>query len=127
MRIRRAKQLGLAIRGEHADHAAHRVADEDHVLADRARDRRRARPRVAVERRVALGVVRREIRLARAHVVEEHDAVVVLEGGRDEPPHVLIAAEAVREEHGLRAVAEHVHVVAGPDCSIHRRHRKCGE
>jgi hypothetical protein len=25
------KAIGLAIRGQHADHAAHRVSDEDHV------------------------------------------------------------------------------------------------
>ena len=36
-------------------------------------------------------------------MVEEDDPVVVLEGGGDEPPHVLVAAEAVGEDHGLAA------------------------
>ena len=78
-----------------------RVADVEHVL------------RVAVERRVALGVVRREVGLARADVVEQDDPVVVLERGRDEAPHVLVAAEAVGEQHRLRAARRNADVVAG--------------
>ena len=76
--------------------------------------------RVAVERRVALGIVRGEIGLARADVVEQDDPVVVLERGRDEAPHVLVAAEAVREEHGLGAAAEDLHVVAVQNRCIDR-------
>jgi hypothetical protein len=37
-----------------------------------------------------------------ADVIEENDPVVVRERGPDVSPHGLIAAEAVREEHGLR-------------------------
>ena len=39
-------------------------------------------------------------------MVEENDLVPVLEGRRDEPPHVLIAAIAMGEDHGLLAAAE---------------------
>ena len=49
---------------------------------------------------------------ARADVVEEDDAILVLERGRDQAPHVLVAAEPVGEQH-RRAVdpTGQVHVV----------------
>ena len=67
------------------------------------------------ERGVARRVVGAEVGLAGAHVIEEDDAIVGLERGRHEPPHVLVTAEAVREEHGLRAAPEDLHVVASED------------
>jgi hypothetical protein len=45
-------------------------------------------------------------------MIEQHDPEFVLEGGRDEAPHVLIAAEAMREDHGALAVAANLHVIA---------------
>jgi hypothetical protein len=54
---------------------------------------------VAVQGRVPLGPVGAEIRPAGPHVVEEHDAVRVGERRRDEPPHVLVAAEPVGKDH----------------------------
>jgi hypothetical protein len=38
-------------------------------------------------------------------MVEEHDPVRAFEGGCDEAPHRLIAAEPVRKDHGPRAAA----------------------
>ena len=56
------------------------------------------------------------VRAAGADVVEQHDPVVVLERGRDQAPHLLIAAEAMREEHRLRRLrAGNPHVVARRD------------
>ena len=75
----RAEALRLARRGQHADHRAHRVADEDHVgELELAADLEHV-VGVAVERGVALRVVGRQVRAAGADVVEEHDAVVGLE------------------------------------------------
>jgi hypothetical protein len=49
-------------------------------------------------------------------VIEQHDAVLRLERGRDEPPHVLVAAEPVREHHRPPVgVAGHDDVVARED------------
>ena len=63
---------------------------------------------VAVEAAVAFAIVCPEVRRPGADVVEEHHSVVVLEGRRHEAPHVLVATEAVREEHGasVRASAD---------------------
>lgn len=61
-------------------------------------------PRVALEGAVAAPVIRREVRPARADVVEEDDPMLVREGGSHEAPHVLVAPEAVGEDHGLAAL-----------------------
>src|SRR3954464_11378068 len=44
-------------------------------------------------------------------MIKQHDLVCALERGRDEAPHVLIAAEPVREEHRLRARPRHPDIV----------------
>ena len=114
------EEFGLAIRREHADHAAHGVADEDHVVQIELVANVEHVLRVALERCVALGVVRGEIGLSRADIVEEDDAVVVLERRSHEAPHVLVATEAVCEEHRLRALPEHLYVVATERGRMHR-------
>ena len=68
--------------------------------------------RVSVEGAVLRSIVRREVRSAGADVIEEHDPIRVLEGRCHEAPHVLVAAEAVREEHRLVAAARDTNVVA---------------
>ena len=74
---------------------------EDHVVEVELVDDRQDVLGVAVERGVSFLVVGGRVRTAGADVVEEDHAEVPLEGGRDETPHVLVAAEPVREQHGL--------------------------
>ena len=94
-----AEALRLAIGGEHADHRADRVADEHDVRqVERVADLQDV-VGVAAQVAVAVGVEGPEVRPAGADLVEQHDAVGGLEGRRDEPPHVLVAAEAVGEQH----------------------------
>jgi hypothetical protein len=45
-------------------------------------------------------------------MIERHDSEILLECRRDEAPHVLIAAETMREEHGAVAAPTHLHIVA---------------
>ena len=72
--------------------------------------------RVAIERRVPLGVVGAEVRASRAHVVEQHDPEPILEAGDDDAPHLLVAPEPVREEQRLAVVpTELVHVASVED------------
>ena len=95
----RAEQLRRLLQRQDADHRADRVPDEDDVgelqLAADLDDV----GGVAAQRGVLLRVVGREVGVAGADVVEEHDAVVDGEVRGDEPPHRLVAAEAVREQH----------------------------
>jgi len=60
--------------GEDADHRAHRVADEDDLVQVELGTYFEDVLRVARERRVALWIVGREVRVARSDVVEEDDA-----------------------------------------------------
>src|SRR5690242_4860050 len=94
--------IRFTLGGEHADHAAHRVADEDYVMKIELVNDIEHIVGVAAQCRIFLGVVVVEVGFTRANVIEQYDAVVVLERGHDESPHVLIAAEAVREQHRLR-------------------------
>jgi hypothetical protein len=111
--------LRLAVGREHAHHAAHRVRHEDHVAQVEGVHHVQHVLRVPVERGVAGAVVRGEVALPRAHVVEQHHPVVVFERRRHEAPHVLVAPEAVREEHGLRAAPRDADVVAREDVVGH--------
>ena len=111
-----AERAGRARGRQHADHRADGVADEDRVARGRApRRSRRRRRRSRRARRSGRGR-RREVRAAGPDVVEEHDAVVGLELRRHEAPHVLVAAETVREDDrapvGLPADLD---MVAGED------------
>ena len=54
-----------------------------------------------------------------AHMVEQHGAEPRLESRGHETPHVLVAAEAVGEDHGAVASAVHMHVIA-----FDRRHSR---
>ena len=60
-------------------------------------------------------------------VIEEDDLVPVLEGRRDEAPHVLVAAVAVGEQHGLLTLAENLDIVTLEDgrheCSVQSKDR----
>jgi hypothetical protein len=60
---------------------------------------------VAVERRIAIGIPGRQVGATEAHVVEEHHTMIFRERGPDVPPHALVAAVPVREEHRARSAA----------------------
>ena len=49
-----------------------------------------------------LGIVCRQVRAAGPDVIEQDDPEIVLERGRNKPPHILIAPKAVREHHRTR-------------------------
>ena len=98
-----ANRSGSSMRGERADHGRHRVADEDRRRAGRARGRSRARRRRSRRSEAYLRRVvgrrgrsrpRRRGRTARPGSRSSNR-------GRDEPPHVLVAAEPVGEHHRL--------------------------
>ena len=114
-----AEPLRLLAGREDPDHRAHGVAHEDDVLEVKGTADLQDVVGVAPQVGVSVRVERRQVGPAGSHVVEEDDPMGVLEGRGDEAPHVLVAAEPVREQHG-RAVgpARHDHVVAG-EC-VHR-------
>src|SRR4051812_7210878 len=91
------------------------MPDQDDVVEIECRSNLDHVGGVTVQRRILGGVVCREIRVARADVIEEHDVVAIDESRHDVPPHVLVAAEAVGEHHRLTGwISEHVDVVAAP-------------
>ncbi len=112
--------VGLGGGGEDADHGGDGVADEDHIgQVELAADLQHVLG-VAPQRPVPVRVVGRQVRAAGAHVIEEHHLESVLEPGSDEPPHVLVAPEAVGEDHRLPArCARDLDVVAS--LNVHRR------
>ena len=106
---------------EHPDHRAHRVPDEDRAGEPQLAADLEHVGGIPLERSVLAPVVGGGVRLAGAHVVEEDHPVFILEGGSDEPPHVLVAAEAMREDHGLAPFgARELDVVSSQD--VHKAH-----
>ncbi len=93
--------LGLLGGCEHADHRADRVPDEDHVAQIELAADLEHIFRISRQRAVLRPVVRTQVGPTCPDVVEEHDSVLRLESRRDVPPHVLVAAEAVCEQHRL--------------------------
>ena len=80
------------------------MADEDDVRQVQLAADRQHVVCIAIERGVCCPVEGRGIGLPMPDMIEEDDLVPVLEGRRDEPPHVLVAAVAVGEDHGLLAL-----------------------
>jgi hypothetical protein len=80
-----------------------RAGDLDHVVG------------IALERCVAHGIVSRRIGAACAGMVEQQSLEPVLERGSDEPPHILVAAEAVSEHHRPPRYAADPRIVALED------------
>ncbi len=99
------------------------MPDEDHLTQVEGVDDVEHVAYIAVEGAIAIHVVRGKITFPRAHVVEAHHAIVVLECGRHEAPHVLVAAEAVGEEHGGGTAPGDAHVVAEEDGRRHAMSR----
>ena len=92
----RAEQL-RRLRGEDADHRADRMADETPSHAELAADLDHV-VGVALQRRHTGRGRRPRGRSRRSRPGRTGRRGVVLEGRRDQPPHVLVAAEAVRED-----------------------------
>ena len=109
------EQVRLTLGGKNADHAAHRMADENRVAEIESVTDVEHVLGVSVERRIPLGVVSGEVGIAGANIIEENNPIVVRECGHDEAPHVLVAAKAVCEKHRLGAVADNVHVIPSDD------------
>jgi hypothetical protein len=78
--VRGEAVLGLD-RGEHADHRAHRVADQDDRALRELVDDLEQVGRMAVQGAVLFPVVRRQVRHAAAHQVEEDRLVPVVKAG----------------------------------------------
>ena len=68
---------------------------------------------VAVQPVVFLRVIRLPVRPARAHMVEEHHAVLRGQRGREVASQVLAVAEAIAEQRGARTLANDADVVLG--------------
>jgi hypothetical protein len=69
--------------------------------------------------RILIAVIGGEVRTARAHMIEQDSPEFAFECGGYEPPHVLVATEAVSEQHGPLAGAADLYVIAFEDL----RHR----
>src|ERR1700761_7314932 len=90
------------------------MTDEDRILqAELAADLHHVAG-IAGQACVFGAVIGLKIRSAGSDVVEYYCHVVPFEGRRYEAPHVLVAAEPVREEHGA-AGAANAHVVPFED------------
>jgi hypothetical protein len=96
-----AEQMGSRRGGEDADRRRHRMADEDGIAEFERLAQLHDIGRVARQGAVPLRIVGVEIRTASAYVIEQDDAIAVPEPIDHEPPHVLIAAKAMREHHRL--------------------------
>ena len=91
------------------------MADEDHRPAADGVDQLDHVVGIALQAGVLAVVVGRQVRMPGADQVEQYHAVITREAGRQLAPHVLVAAEAVREHQRRRAagrVAADVDVVA---------------
>src|SRR6476659_3413993 len=96
------------------------MADEDHVMEIEGGDDFQHIASIAVEFAIAFRAVGAEVGLSPANVIEKDDAIMLLEGRRHEPPHVLVAAKSVGEEHRLGGMPENSDVVSSTDIRNHR-------
>ena len=86
---------------EHAAGDVERPTDLDQIVG------------IAVEAGIFAGIISGKVRPARTDVIEQHREMVGLESRRDEAPHVLVAAEAMRENHGPMAGSGRYDMIAG--------------
>ena len=70
---------------------------------------------IAGQRRVLSVIISRKVGTSGADVIEQHDLEVAFECRRHEAPHVLVTAEAMRENHGALALSAHMDVVSCQD------------
>ncbi len=113
------EQLRRRLGRQHTDHRADRVADEDAAFdIERAGDLHHVF-RIARQRGVLQRIIGREVRAAGPDVVEQHHAEAILEVRRHEAPHVMVAAEPMREHHGAVAPAADLHIVTPQNFHLH--------
>jgi hypothetical protein len=67
---------------------------------------------ITLEVGIFIAAISGKVGAAGPDMIERHDSEILLECRRDEAPHVLIAAETMREEHGAVAAPTHLHIVA---------------
>jgi hypothetical protein len=94
-----------------ADHRADGMTDEHRIVNRQRLADVQDVVRVALECCVPRAIERRRVRLAMAHVVEQHEAKIIFERRYQVPPHALVATETVRQQHGARTLPEHADVV----------------
>ena len=73
---------------------------------------------VAGKRGILCMVVGRKVGASGTDVIEKHHFKFVFEFWRHEAPHVLVAAEAVGENHSSVAVSTHLDVVSCQDAQL---------
>ncbi len=104
--------------GQHADHGADRMTDEDRRSGGELIQQFVDVVRISVQRVVLRAVVGRQVGLAAADVVEAQSAEPLLEGRCQQAPHVLVAAEAMGEDHRDRLFTGDLYVVARSDVHL---------
>ena len=104
--------------GEAADHAGHRVADEDAGGDLKLLQDEQEVVRVSVQGGVSVEVEAVGVGGAGAHGVEQDDAVAVEQVGKHMFPHRLVRAEPMTQHHQLLPRAHYAHIVS-------RQERRC--
>jgi hypothetical protein len=123
-----AEAGGIAVGGEHADHRADRVSDEDNVVQVELLDDVEHVFGVTVEGVVLAAVVCTQVRPTGTDQVEQHHVMVGEEVGYDVPPRLLAAAEAMGEDdRAAGGVPQDGNVVASAciDGIAHGRDHRC--
>ena len=85
---------------EHGVFQPQLTADLDNVLG------------IAGKHRILSMVIGREVGASRAHMIEEHDFEIVFKFRGHEAPHVLVATEAVGENHSPLALPTDLDVIS---------------
>jgi hypothetical protein len=106
------EQRGLDDRGQQGDHAAHRVADDGHRAEGEPMQDVEQVQRITVDLVVAVVGVGQPVGATETDMVEQHDAVVLLELAGHRPPRGLVAAEAMREHQCPGRITQNLDVVA---------------
>ncbi len=68
--------------------------------------------RVTLKVRIFVTVISRQVSTARADMIEQDYSKIGLESLRNTRPHILVATEAMRKNHGAHAFAGDLHIVA---------------
>lgn len=111
----RVEQLGRRLRREDADHRAYRMPDENASGHARRSGDLDDVVRITLERAVTRRIVSGRLGAAGPGMVEQERLEPVLEGRSDEPPHILVAAEAVGEHHRSPGYAADPRIMALKD------------
>ena len=95
------------------------MADEDHRSGREGVEDLEQVVGVAMQAAILGAVVGGQVGAAAADQIEGKGAETILVGRREEAPHGLVAAEAVREYHGCRSGTRDTHVVTQLQMGAH--------